>query len=83
MQHCQAVEKQCKIMNNKKRPCGAEGGYLRDVPQGRDDNIFIKTKLQHFASAEEPAGKAYSDTAENQHEGSEQNSTVFVRLGGC
>jgi hypothetical protein len=40
MQHCQAVEKQCKIMNNKKSPCGAEGGGVFVNPQGLEKDFL-------------------------------------------
>jgi len=45
-------------------------------PQGLDEDIFIKTKLQHFASAEEPAGKTEANGAENNsgRDGSSSNT---------
>jgi len=46
----------------------------RDIPQGLDDNIFIKTKLQHSAFPEEIAGKCHAEPTENNSRGDGGNN---------
>jgi hypothetical protein len=69
-------EKSKKSEDYAKKPPRCVERKQQRYSQGLDDDIFIKTKLQHFASAEEPACKCQADATENNsgRDGSSSNT---------
>jgi hypothetical protein len=59
-----------------KKPLRCGGRGKTRYPQGREDDI-----LCHSFSFENPAGKCQAK-AENQHNSSEQNSTLSMKVSG-